>query len=112
PGDTDAELARRGQTREDYTMEVGQSGKVQGTLFLNSKIPVTSTIDAYLFGGAQHRLGYASGFYRLPYREDQVDYTLYPDGFLPEINPVINDWSMNTGLRGTSAGWRWFYELI
>ncbi|MEM9489385.1 MAG: TonB-dependent receptor plug domain-containing protein, partial [Myxococcota bacterium] len=102
---TDEILDRLGQTRDDYTMRVGQSRAGVGSLYINSKIPLTDALDFYAFGGATHRRGYAAGFYRLPYQEERVDLDIHPNGFLPEINPQLWDWSAAGGVRLDQSGW-------
>ncbi len=102
---TDAELARRGLTREDFSMKTGQSAATVASVFFNSAIPLSEDSRFYSFGGVTYRKGSATGFYRLPNSEARVVPELYPNGFLPEINPDINDRSFTAGLRGTLKGW-------
>ncbi len=100
--DTDAELARRGQTRDDYSMKTGQAEAAGGLLALNAVYPLDRDYELYLFGTLSHREGEAPGFYRLPNSEDRVVYAFYPDGFLPVIAPKIDDQALTLGLRGES----------
>src|SRR6185503_10157103 len=71
--ETDAELARRGLTRKDFRMHVGQAGALVGTAVLNAAYKLDDTYE--LHGNANYTLrkGYASGFYRFPSSERQVD---------------------------------------
>lgn len=105
PGATDQLLAQAGLTREDFTMNVGQSAAAVGNVFFNGeyKLPIDG-MTAYGFGGYTYRKGYASGFYRLPYQSERVDLDIHPNGFLPEINPEMQDWSLGGGVRGKVAG--------
>ncbi|KAA3615599.1 MAG: TonB-dependent receptor [Calditrichaeota bacterium] len=101
---TDAELARRGQTRSDYNMRVGQAAYKSGSVFLNMAIPTSKTSEVYAFGGLSYRNGNSAGFYRLPYQERTVT-SVYHNGFLPEINSIIHDRSFAIGIRGKAKGW-------
>ncbi len=105
PEATEAELDRRGLTRDDFNMSVGQSGALVGTLFLNSAYSLNDVFTLYGHGGYTYREGKASGFYRLPGEEDRNDIDVYPNGFLPEINPTINGYSATVGTRATSGPW-------
>jgi iron complex outermembrane receptor protein len=102
---TNAELARRGLTRGDFTMDVGQAGADVGTTFLNSAYKLDDTFELHVQGGYTYRQGYASGFYRRPNQPERVDLRVYPDGFLPQINPTLNAWTGTAGVRGKSGPW-------
>ncbi len=102
---TDAELAARGLTREDFSMRTGQGFTTAGMVFFNSMFPLTGSSEFYAFGGASHRNGEATGFYRLPDSEARVVPEIFPDGFLPEIHTQIFDGSFSAGARGTTRGW-------
>jgi iron complex outermembrane receptor protein len=102
---TDAELARRGLTRASFQMDVGQSGALVGTSFLNAGYKLDDTFELHADGGYTLRQGYASGFYRFPNQEKKVDLRVYPLGFLPEINPTLNAWTATAGIRGKKGPW-------
>ena len=104
---TDAELARRNLTREAFTMDVGQSGAYVGTGFLNAGYKLDRTFELYAQGGYTFRAGNASGYFRLPNdgNEHRIDPRIYPDGFLPEINPQMHAWNGTVGLRGKRGLW-------
>jgi iron complex outermembrane receptor protein len=102
---TDAELARRGLTRAGFEMEVGQSRALVGTSFLNAAYKLDDTFELHADAGYTLRKGYASGFYRFPSDEAQVDTRIYPNGFLPEINPTLNAWTATAGVRGKQGPW-------
>jgi iron complex outermembrane recepter protein len=102
---TDAELAARGLTREDFTMEVGQAAATFGTAFYNTVVPLAGNAEFYSFGGFSSRDGRAGVFYRLPNQESQVVPQLFPNGFLPFLNTSIVDQSLSAGVRGTTRGW-------
>ncbi len=102
---TNAELARRGLTRDDFSMKTGQGQSTSGIIFYNTTIPVNESANFYSFGGFSHRRGMATGFYRLPNSEARVVPSIYPNGFLPEIHTVLGDLSFGAGLQGTFNGW-------
>ena len=101
----DAEIARRGLTRKDFSMKTGQSEAVFGASFFNSAYAITDNAELYFFGGVSHRNGAGTGFYRRPIQEQKVVFEFFPNGFLPEIHSVIDDRSFTGGLRGNHLGW-------
>jgi iron complex outermembrane receptor protein len=103
--ETDAELQRQGLTRRDFRMTVGQAGALVGTSFVNAGYRLNDTFELHAHGGDTLRQGYASGFYRFPNQEDRVDLRIYPNGFLPEINPRLHAWSATAGVRGKTGPW-------
>src|SRR5689334_3882580 len=105
PDATNAELQRRGLTRDDFKLGVGQAGALVGTGFLNAGYKLDPGYTLYGQAGYTIRKGYASGFYRLPSEEDRVDLRIYPNGFLPQINPMLNAWTATAGVRGKRGPW-------
>jgi len=105
--DTDAELARRGLTRASFSMDVGDAGALVGTTFLNAGYKLDDTFELHAQGGYTLRQGYASGFYRFPNSdfENRVDLRVYPNGFLPQINPLLNAWTATVGVRAKQGPW-------
>jgi iron complex outermembrane receptor protein len=103
---TEEELKRRGQTRSDFNMNIGQSAITNAGFTFNSAIPFNDhQFEFYAFGGAGFRKGRASGYYRLPYNYRNVP-EIYPSGFLPYINSRIFDINLATGIRGKlNNGW-------
>ena len=104
---TDAEqeaLINQNGGREAFSMVVGQSQARNGALMLNSAIPISENNEFYMFGGINSRRGLATGFYRLP-NQSRTLTTVYPNGFLPEINSLIFDGALTAGLRGKVGGW-------
>jgi iron complex outermembrane receptor protein len=105
---TNAELRRRGLTREDFTMDVGTSGALVGTGIVNAGYKVGSAVELYAQGGYTYRKGNASGFYRLPRAdfENRSDLRIYPNGFLPQINPAIMSFTATGGVRAKTGPWQ------
>ncbi len=104
-GPTDAELAARGLTRRDFTMDVGQSDATVGMAFFNAALPLAGDAELYAFGGASRRNGLAGAFFRLPNQEAQSVLAIFPNGFVPRINTGIDDRSFSAGVRGATNGW-------
>jgi len=102
---TDAALAARGLTREDFTMRVGQAAARTGMAWFNGGLHVSDEAQVYASGGYSHRDGDAGAFYRLPNQEAQVVPQVVPNGFLPEIHTKLIDRAVTVGVRGTTRGW-------
>ena len=102
---TDAELQRRGLTRQDVQMKTGQGFATMGAVFFNSRVPLQGGAQFYASGGASHRKGEATGFVRRPNQFDRNNLDVYPDGFLPEIHSEIGDYGITTGLKGNINDW-------
>ncbi|RZK25332.1 MAG: TonB-dependent receptor, partial [Hymenobacter sp.] len=82
--------------------------------YLNSKLPISENIYAYVFGGINVRRGEAYAYTRFPtlydangaaYPNPRSNATLYPDGFDPIITSAIFDGQGVAGVRGTFGGW-------
>lgn len=101
----DAEIARRGLTRDDFSMKTGQGEAIVGHAFLNAAFSVSEEAELYAFGGVTHRNGVATGFYRRPIQEERVVFEIYPNGFLPEIHTEVGDQAFTAGLRGKKGAW-------
>lgn len=108
---TDAELANRGLTREDFSIKTGMGEATVGNTFYNAAFPLGGNAEFYSFGGFAHRKGFATGFYRLPNSERQVVLQIYPNGFLPEIHTEVVDAAFTGGVRGSHAGWDLDFSL-
>ena len=95
-----------GLEEDAFNMNIGQSKATVGGAFYNAAYPLSGGAEFYSFGGLSYRRGEATGFYRLPgSQSNRVVFELYPDGFLPEINPDIEDRSYGAGMRGAKGAW-------
>jgi iron complex outermembrane receptor protein len=74
--------------------------------FANLRMPLneTGTTEFYAFGGFSNRVGTGNGYYRKPL-DNRNWPTIYPNGFLPEFRPNVNDYSAAGGVRATVSGW-------
>lgn len=99
-GAMDAQLlAERGLTRDDFGMNIGEAATIGGMGAYNLELPMSDVATFYSFGDISHRRGAANGFYRLPKQQAQNVPEFYPNGFLPEIHPTIDDVAITLGLR-------------
>ncbi|ASE63045.1 TonB-dependent receptor plug domain-containing protein [Chryseobacterium indologenes] len=101
---TNQELAYRGLERKDFSLRAGQSKLQSAQLFFNSEVPLNDDWKIYSFGGYSYRLGNAGGFYRLPNNERNIN-AITPNGYLPQIEATVNDYSLAAGVKGKWNGW-------
>ncbi len=92
-------LAAKGLTAEDFGMKIGEAAAIGGIGAFNMELPVSEATTFYSFGDVAHRRGAAAGFYRFPKQEAQNVAQFYPNGFLPEIHPILNDAALTIGIR-------------
>jgi iron complex outermembrane receptor protein len=79
----------------------------QGTISLNAEMAMSDAVSAYAFAMASNRDVLSNGFFR-PAGDPRNIPSIYPNGFLPQINNYSKDRSVVGGLRGTTASdWRW-----
>ena len=74
--------------------------------FLNFRMPLNASgsSEVYSFGGYSHRVGTGNGFFR--YVDSNRNWQeIYPQGFLPEFHPTVQDYSGTLGVRATAGGW-------
>lgn len=90
--------------RKDFSLRAGQSKLQSAQLFFNSEIPVNENWKVYSFGGYSYRLGNSGGFYRLPNSERNIN-GITPNGYLPQIEANVNDYSLAGGIRGKWNDW-------
>ncbi|MFC0773168.1 TonB-dependent receptor [Terrimonas alba] len=108
----DSILSAKGQTRNDFDMNIGNSKMNGGAIFYNFGYPLSDKTELYLFGGFSKKSGTAAGFYRYPsglpggarqYEPNVL--AIYPSGFLPRINSDITDFSTSAGVRTKFNQW-------
>jgi iron complex outermembrane recepter protein len=78
--------------------------------FVNANVPLdqAQTRFFYAFGGYSRREANSAGFYRRALDARNLP-SVYPLGFLPQIEPTVNDASGTAGVRGTAGAWT--YDL-
>jgi len=104
----DQALIRQNNFNLSDNLQVGNARVDNAGFFLNARVPISGTKTSfYATGGLNYRRGLAGGFYRYPYQTTQVISSIYPNGFLPNIQSTINDQSLLVGVNGETKGWRW-----
>jgi iron complex outermembrane receptor protein len=102
--------APEGIQRRQY----GDPKALNTAAYLNSKLPLSEHIYAYVFGGINVRRGDAYAYTRFPTISDSLgnplpnprsNATLYPNGFDPIITSAIFDGQGAVGVRGSFGGW-------
>ena len=78
-----------------------------GAVGFNTDIALTDTISVYGFGTASNRDITSFAFFRAPNNTAQNISSIYPDGFLPEINNISKDRSLVAGVKGHAGEWNW-----
>ncbi|MFL5616020.1 MAG: TonB-dependent receptor [Gemmatimonadaceae bacterium] len=84
--------------------KIGDSYQHDDLGWLNAGTTFSNGAQLYAFGGLSHRFGDAFGFWRRP-RDPTNLLTVYPNGYLPEEQPIVWDGSGYVGLKGQAAGW-------
>jgi iron complex outermembrane receptor protein len=87
---------------------IGDSYQHDDLGWLNAGTTFANGLQLYAFGGLSHRFGDAFGFWRRP-RDPNNLIALYPNGYLPEEQPVVWDGSGFVGVKGQAVGWE--YDL-
>ena len=109
----------------DDRYRVGDAESDNDYVFMNSELRLPNDATAYLFGGASQRESRSPGFFRLPICTTDEDpasdgctatsarsnNNIYPQGFLPFIEPEVDDESLVAGVRGELGGWHWDASL-
>ena len=74
--------------------------------FANFRMPLNSagSSEFYTFGGYSHRVGTGNGYSRYPDSNRNWP-EIYPNGFLPEFHPTVEDFSVASGVRTSAGGW-------
>jgi iron complex outermembrane receptor protein len=90
----------------------GDSKAEDAMLFFNGDKPLNAngTVSFYTFGGVSRREGSHGGFFRRALQA-QNHPQIYPDGFLPLIEPEVTDYSFVGGVHGAAGDWFWDASL-
>lgn len=82
----------------------GEPELEQFSVFANAGYDLDNGVSLYGWGSFQDRETVSAGFYRRA-NDDRNVIEIYPNGFLPLINPVTTDFSAVGGARFELAGW-------
>ena len=105
----DSIMNARSLNRNDFDMRIGNSRIRGGGVMYNFSAPINGTWQLYAFGGYNRKKGNAAGFYRypsgIPAGIRNSIFAVYPNGFLPEINSDVVDFSTAVGAKGKIGKW-------
>jgi iron complex outermembrane receptor protein len=80
-------------------------------LWLNGEYPLTDDMALYFFGGNSIRHANGAGFFRRS-GDDRTVRSIWPDGYLPFIDSVVEDLSVGGGLKGKASDWNWDLSTV
>lgn len=75
-------------------------------IWLNGEYPLQDDMILYFNGGNSIRRANGAGFFRRP-GDDRTVRAIWPDGFLPFIDSVVDDISGGIGIKGKVTDWNW-----
>ncbi len=75
-------------------------------LWINGDYALDDGIEMYFFGGNSIRHANGAGFFRRA-GDDRNVRSIYPAGFLPYIDSVVEDLSGGIGFKSKTADWNW-----
>ena len=90
---------------------IGDSKVTNRTVYLNGDAPLGEVAEVYFTAGMQNRDASSAAWARggigsddIPSRNSEA---MYPDGFVPFIDGVLDDRYGIIGLRGEAGAWHW-----
>ncbi|HEU4901140.1 MAG TPA: TonB-dependent receptor, partial [Flavisolibacter sp.] len=110
----DSIMSARGLDRNFFDIRAGNSEMKGGAIFYNFGLPIGTKSELYAFGGWSKKSGNSAGLYRYPNGIPNAGnaskyasnvFAIYPNGFLPEINTDIEDFSTAVGFRTMFGKW-------
>jgi iron complex outermembrane recepter protein len=104
PRPTPTTFDAREATIDRWNAWTGEPELDQYTLFANAGYDVADGVELYGWGSYQVREATSAGFFRRALDERNV-IQIYPNGFLPKINPEVTDAALAAGSRFALAGW-------
>ncbi len=87
----------------------GKSQMTDLTSFVNFEYPLTSQLKLYAFSGFSNRTGRGPCFWRTANSNNNVR-SIFPDGYLPNITPIVQDYSTSVGTKGKLLK-NWDFDL-
>ncbi|MCF2910727.1 TonB-dependent receptor [Pseudoalteromonas sp. DL2-H2.2] len=104
--DENGKLDPREFTAERYNHRFGKADIEDFALFYNAGYALASDLDLYSFGSFSSRDGNSGGFFRRP-QDGRNILDVYPDGFLPQIDTEVRDYSFAVGAKGDAGDWQY-----
>ena len=89
----------------------GEPELKQSTLFVNAGYELSDDVNLYGWASYQNRKAKSAGFYRRA-ADDRNVIEIYPDGFLPLIEPDVDDYSAAVGATWSLGGWDMDSSLV
>ena len=88
-----------------YRNKFGDAASENFGTYFNSSYNASENTEFYMFGGFNYRFTDAFAFSR-DANENRNVVEIYPHGFDPQIQSVINDKSISIGMKTVLAGWK------
>jgi iron complex outermembrane receptor protein len=112
-GDGLFDIVDKNNTVEQPNFHWGDGRSENVLLWANGALPIGNydaeqPTEIYAFGGYSYRKAGGQGFYREGLDNNNWK-EIYPEGFLPNFENPINDYSASVGLRGMVGNWN--YDL-
>jgi iron complex outermembrane receptor protein len=112
-GDGLYDIIDKNNTVEQPNFHWGDGRSENILLWANGALPIDNRdaeqpTEIYAFGGYSYRKSGGQGFYREGLDNNNWP-QVYPEGFLPNFENPINDYSVSLGLRGMVGDWN--YDL-
>jgi iron complex outermembrane receptor protein len=101
----------REATFNRFNAWTGEPQIEQLTLFVNAGYDFADEAELYGWASYQEREAISAGFYRRAL-DDRNIISIYPDGFLPKINPEVTDFSVAGGSRFKLGNWDMDTSLV
>lgn len=101
----------REATFDRYNAWYGEPDLEQWTVFANAGYDVSDTTKLYGWASYQNRDSTSAGFFRRPLDDRNIT-AIYPDGFLPLINPEVEDLSLAGGVEWKLGEWDMDTSLV
>jgi iron complex outermembrane receptor protein len=101
----------REATFDRWDAWTGEPQIEQLTLFANGGYNVDNDTELYGWASYQNREAISAGFLRRAL-DDRNIISIYPDGFLPKINPEVTDFSAASGLKFKLGEWDMDTSLV
>ncbi len=86
----------------------GKSELTDVSTFINGDMPLQGQSKIYFFGGISRREGRGPCWWRQP-RSNNTVRSVRPNGYLPKITPILQDYSGSVGVKGLVG--EWAYDL-
>jgi iron complex outermembrane recepter protein len=102
----DGSLDPREFTINRYNHRFGKAELEDYALFYNMGYDFDNNVNFYSFGSYSKREGNSGGFYRRA-KDSRNVLAVYPNGFLPQIETDVQDYSFALGLTGETSEWTW-----